>query len=72
MIHFVGHEEGDGVGVVVVEGVKAGRDLVGWIMEDDKEIRMTAKSDIPIGVHGTSAHGARFCEPEVPLAQIFL
>ena len=49
MIHFVVHEEGDGVGVVVVEGVKAGQDLVGWIMEDDKEVRMIAKSDIPIG-----------------------
>ena len=49
MIHFVVHEEGDGVGVVVVEGVKAGQELVGWIMEDDKEVRMTAKSDIPIG-----------------------
>jgi (2R)-sulfolactate sulfo-lyase subunit alpha len=49
MIHFVVHEEGDGVGVVVVEGVKAGQELVGWIMEDDKEIRVQAKSDIPIG-----------------------
>jgi len=49
MIHFVVHEEGDGVGVVVVEGVKKGQELVGWIMEDDKEIRMTAQSDIPIG-----------------------
>ena len=49
MIHFVVHEEGDGVGVVVVEGVKQGQELVCWIMEDDKEIRMTAKSDIPIG-----------------------
>ena len=49
MIHFVVHEEGDGVGVVVVEGVKAGQDLVGGIMEDDKEIKMTARSDIPIG-----------------------
>jgi len=49
MIHFVVHEEGDGVGVVVVEGVKAGQELTGWIMEDDKDIRVVAKSDIPIG-----------------------
>ena len=49
MIHFVVHEEGDGVGVVVVEGVKAGQELVGWIMEDDKETRVPAKGDIPIG-----------------------
>lgn len=49
MIHFVVHEEGDGVGVVVVEGVKAGQDLSGWVMEDDKDLRITARSDIPIG-----------------------
>ena len=49
MIHFVVHEEGDGVGVVVVEGVKAGQELNGWIMEDDKDIKLTARNDIPIG-----------------------
>lgn len=49
MIHFVVHEKGDGVGVVVVEGVKAGQELTGWIMEDDEEIKVVAKSDIPIG-----------------------
>jgi len=49
MIHFVVHEEGDGVGVVVVEGVKSGQALSGWIMEDDKDIEIAAKSDIPIG-----------------------
>ena len=49
MIHFVVHEEGDGVGVVVVEGIKAGQSLSGWIMEDDKDVEITAKSDIPIG-----------------------
>jgi (2R)-sulfolactate sulfo-lyase subunit alpha len=49
MIHFVVHEEGDGVGVVVVEGVKAGQPITGWIMEQDREITVTAKSDIPIG-----------------------
>jgi len=49
MIHFVVHEEGDGVGVVVVEGVKAGQELHGWIMEDDKDIKVTAGNDIPIG-----------------------
>ena len=34
---------------MVVEGVKAGQELTGWIMEDDKDIRVVAKSDIPIG-----------------------
>jgi (2R)-sulfolactate sulfo-lyase subunit alpha len=49
MIHFVVHEERDGVGVVVVEGVKSGQKLTGWIMEDDKDVEITSKSDIPIG-----------------------
>ena len=49
MIHFVVHEEGDGVGVVVVEGVNSGQALSGWIMEDDKDLEITAKNDIPIG-----------------------
>jgi (2R)-sulfolactate sulfo-lyase subunit alpha len=49
MIHFVVHEEGDGVGVVVVEDVKAGQQLTGWIMEDDKDVKVLAKTDIPIG-----------------------
>ena len=49
MIHFVVHDENDSVGVVVVEGVKAGQKLSGWIMDQDKSIEVTAKSDIPIG-----------------------
>jgi (2R)-sulfolactate sulfo-lyase subunit alpha len=49
MIHFVVHEEGDSVGVVVVEGVKAGDELSGWVMEEDKSITMKALNDIPIG-----------------------
>lgn len=49
MIHFVVHDENDSVGVVVVEGVKAGQELTGWIMDQDKEIKVDAKNDIPIG-----------------------
>ena len=49
MIHFVVHDEGDSVGVVVVEGVKASQELTGWIMDQDREIKVRAKSDIPIG-----------------------
>ncbi len=48
-IHFVVHEEGDSVGVVVVEGVKAGDALTGWIMEQDQTLAMKALNDIPIG-----------------------
>ena len=49
MIHFVVHDQDDSVGVVVVEGVKSGQKLTGWIMDQDKDITMDAKSDIPIG-----------------------
>src|SRR5688572_16536168 len=49
MIHFVVHDENDSVGVVVVEGVKAGQKLSGWIMDQDKDLEITSKSDIPIG-----------------------
>jgi (2R)-sulfolactate sulfo-lyase subunit alpha len=49
MIHFVVHDENDSVGVVVVEGVKAGQKINGWIMDQDKDLVVEAKSDIPIG-----------------------
>lgn len=49
MIHFVVHDETDSVGVVVVEGVRAGQVLTGWIMTQDKPLRVQARSDIPIG-----------------------
>ena len=49
MIHFVVHDEGDSVGVVVVEGVKAGQQLTGWIMDQDRELKVGARGDIPIG-----------------------
>jgi (2R)-sulfolactate sulfo-lyase subunit alpha len=49
MIHFVVHDEGDSVGVVVVEGVKAGQALSGWIMDQDRDMRVEAVNDIPIG-----------------------
>ncbi|MBB5690726.1 UxaA family hydrolase [Roseomonas alkaliterrae] len=48
-VHFCVHDEGDSVGVVVVEGVKAGQTLNGWIMDQDRMIEFPAKSDIPIG-----------------------
>jgi (2R)-sulfolactate sulfo-lyase subunit alpha len=49
MIHFVVHDENDSVGVVVVEGTRAGQELTGWIMDQDREIKVRAQSDIPIG-----------------------
>ena len=49
MINFVVHEEGDAVGTIVVEGVKAGDTLTGWVMQEDKTITIKTLSDIPIG-----------------------
>jgi len=49
MIHFVVHDEEDSVGVVVVEGVKSGQSLTGWIMDQDKDIKVQAQNAIPIG-----------------------
>ncbi len=49
MIHFVLHDRRDTVAVVVVEGVKAGMTLNGWIMDEDKSMTVVARQDIPIG-----------------------
>ena len=49
MIHFVLHDARDTVAVVVVEGVRAGDDLTGWIMDDDRTMNLRARQDIPIG-----------------------
>lgn len=49
MIHFVVHEEGDSVGTIVVEGVKKGAKLTGWVMEQDKTVTLATRSEIPIG-----------------------
>ena len=49
MIHFVLHDAHDSVAVVVVEDVKAGMPLTGWIMDEDKMMSVTARQDIPIG-----------------------
>lgn len=48
-IEFIVHEEIDGVGVIVVEGLKTGRECNGWIMQEDKTISLTILNDIPIG-----------------------
>ena len=49
MIHFVLHDARDTVAVVVVEGVKAGTAMTGWVMDDDRMINVQALQDIPIG-----------------------
>ena len=47
--HFVVHEPGDSVGVIVVEGVKKGDKLNGWVMDGNQSIEFETLSDIPIG-----------------------
>ena len=47
--HFVVHEPGDSVGVVVVEGVKKGDVLTGWVMDGDTTMECATLDDIPIG-----------------------
>ncbi len=49
MIHCVLHDAADTVAVVVVEGVKAGTAMTGWIMDEDRTIALEARQDIPIG-----------------------
>jgi (2R)-sulfolactate sulfo-lyase subunit alpha len=46
---FLVHDTADTVGVVVVETVKAGQEIAGWLMETDETITVTALDDIPIG-----------------------
>jgi (2R)-sulfolactate sulfo-lyase subunit alpha len=47
--HFLVHDKKDTVGVVVVEDVKAGQTLTGWVMETDETIKIKALDPIPLG-----------------------
>lgn len=47
--HLLVHDHRDNVGVVVVEDLAAGTDLLGVVTEDDSDFRMQAKQAIPIG-----------------------
>ena len=47
--HYIVHDKTDSVGVVVVEGVKKGQMLTGWVMQGNKTIKMKSLKDIPIG-----------------------
>lgn len=46
---FIVHEEGDTVGVVVVEDAKAGQELKGWVMATDRTIAVKSLADVPLG-----------------------
>ncbi len=47
--HFLVHSPKDNVGVVVVEGLKAGTEMLGVITENDTTVNLKAVHDIPIG-----------------------
>jgi (2R)-sulfolactate sulfo-lyase subunit alpha len=47
--HFLVHSPKDNVGVVVVEGLKAGTEMLGVITENDTTTNLTSRQDIPIG-----------------------
>jgi len=49
MIHCVLHDPKDSVAVVVVENVKAGMQLTGLILDEDRTIELPCTQDIPIG-----------------------
>lgn len=43
------HDHNDNVGVVVVENLKAGTDMLCVITEDNSDFRLTVCHDVPIG-----------------------
>jgi (2R)-sulfolactate sulfo-lyase subunit alpha len=47
--HLLVHEQADNVGVVVVEGLTAGTDMLCCITHDNSTFRLTAGADVPIG-----------------------
>ena len=46
---FLVHDSTDTVGVVVVEGVQAGQELTGLVMDTSKTIAVKALGPIPLG-----------------------
>lgn len=47
--HLLVHDATDNVGVVVVEGLTAGTDMLCVVTHDNSDFRLTANADIPIG-----------------------
>ena len=43
------HDRKDNVGVVVVENLKAGTDMLCVVTEDNSDFRLTVTQDVPIG-----------------------
>ncbi|MFN3549183.1 MAG: UxaA family hydrolase [Mesorhizobium sp.] len=47
--HLLVHEHDDNVGVVVVEGLKAGTAMLAVVTADNSSFEVEARADIPIG-----------------------
>jgi (2R)-sulfolactate sulfo-lyase subunit alpha len=47
--HLLVHEKADNVGVVVIEGLKAGTKMLCVVTHDNSSFELVAKSDVPIG-----------------------
>lgn len=47
--HFLVHSPRDNVGVVVVEGLEAGTEMLGVVTENDTTLSLKAEHGIPIG-----------------------
>lgn len=62
---FLVHHKGDTLGVIVIEGVKAGQTLRGWVMDADETIEVKTLADVPLGhkiALAAVAPGAAFIE----------
>jgi (2R)-sulfolactate sulfo-lyase subunit alpha len=46
---FIVHDKADTVGVAVVEGIQPNTSVMGWIMETNETITLTALDGIPLG-----------------------
>ena len=47
--HLLVHHNGDNVGVVVVEGLKKGTEMLCVVTEDDSDFKLKVNHDVPIG-----------------------
>ena len=47
--HLLVHEKGDSVGVVVVEGLEAGTDMLVCVTHDNSTFRLASEQAAPIG-----------------------
>jgi len=47
--HLLVHDHEDNVGVVVVEGLTAGTEMLCCVTHDNSTFQLTARADVPIG-----------------------